>query len=226
MDIREYLNTKRSHIEKTLEEYMLPANGILGEHIESLRYSLFAGGKRVRPILCVAASEAVDGYGPSVLPVACALECIHTYSLIHDDLPAMDNDDLRRGKPTNHKIFGEAQAILAGDGLLTFAFDLLSNSQLYEKDFDQKRLQVIHIIAKAAGSLGMVGSLHLCGQVRLWVAQIQHSLRHLHNMETVWDWPSRLLMICLTQQEPWKNLERRQVQMLKDRKPPIPLSSE
>lgn len=157
MDIRAYLKTKRSHIEQALEEYMLPANGILANHIESLRYSLFAGGKYVRPILCLAAAESIDGYNHSVLPVACALECIHTYSLIHDDLPSMDNDDLRRGKPTNHKMFGEAEAILAGDGLLTFAFDLLSNSQLYEKDFDQKRLQVIHIIAKASGSLGMVG---------------------------------------------------------------------
>ena len=157
MDIRSYLKTKRDQIEQALEEYMLKPDGALETHIESLRYSLFAGGKRVRPILCLAASEAVDGFHESIMPVACALECIHTYSLIHDDLPAMDNDDLRRGKPTNHKMFGEAEAILAGDGLLTFAFDLLSDSQLYEKGFDQQRLQVIHIIAKAAGSLGMVG---------------------------------------------------------------------
>lgn len=157
MDIRSYLKTQRDHVEQALEKYMLKPCGALENHIESLRYSLFAGGKRIRPILCLAAAEAVAGCSDAVLPVACALECIHTYSLIHDDLPAMDNDDLRRGKPTSHTMFGEAEAILAGDGLLTFAFDLLGNSQLYEKDFDQKRLQVIHIIAKAAGSLGMVG---------------------------------------------------------------------
>src|SRR6185295_9925096 len=90
------------------------------------RYSLFAGGKRIRPILALAAGDAVGGRREDVLPLACAVELIHTYSLIHDDLPAMDNDDLRRGKPTSHKVFGEAIAILAGDALLTRAFHLLA----------------------------------------------------------------------------------------------------
>ena len=90
-----------------------------------MRYSLFAGGKRIRPLLVLAAGEAVGGAEDALMPLACAVEMIHTYSLIHDDLPAMDNDDLRRGKPTSHKVFGEAIAILAGDALLTRAFDIL-----------------------------------------------------------------------------------------------------
>ena len=89
-----------------------------------MRYSLFAGGKRLRPILCLAAAEVLRGQASATLPLACAVECIHTYSLIHDDLPAMDNDDFRRGRPTCHKVFGEGIAILAGDALLTFAFEM------------------------------------------------------------------------------------------------------
>jgi len=162
MEIKTYLNEQRLVIEQALERYMLTTemeNGVFAHHIEAMRYSLFAGGKRVRPILCMAAGQAI---GPrpdpdtDLLPIACALECIHTYSLIHDDLPAMDDDDLRRGKPTNHTIYGEAGAILAGDGLLTWAFDLLSNSEQNSLS-PEKRLRIIAIIARAAGSLGMVG---------------------------------------------------------------------
>ena len=97
--------------------------------IEAMKYSLMAGGKRIRPVLCLAAAEAVGGKPQAVLPAACALEIVHTYSLIHDDLPAMDNDDLRRGKPTCHVAFDEATAILAGDALLTLAFEVLSSVQ-------------------------------------------------------------------------------------------------
>jgi geranylgeranyl diphosphate synthase type II len=124
-----------------------------------MRYSLFAGGKRIRPILCLAAGAAVDNSpttDANLLPIGCALECIHTYSLIHDDLPAMDNDELRRGKPTSHVLFGEAGAILAGDGLLTFAFDLLSNENTGTLPA-ARRLRIISLIASASGSLGMVG---------------------------------------------------------------------
>ena len=162
MEIKTYLNEQRLVIEQALERYMLTTemeHGVFAHHIEAMRYSLFAGGKRVRPILCLAAGQAI---GPrpdpdtDLLPIACALECIHTYSLIHDDLPAMDDDDLRRGKPTNHTIYGEAGAILAGDGLLTWAFDLLSNSEQNSLS-PEKRLNIISIIARAAGSLGMVG---------------------------------------------------------------------
>lgn len=159
MDIKKYLAEKKSIVEKGLEKFMLQAEGAFKNHIEAMRYSLFVGGKRVRPILCLAAGEAInDGHETekNLLPVACALECIHTYSLIHDDLPAMDDDTLRRGKPTNHTLYGEAGAILAGDSLLTWAFDLLSNSQTTALSARQQ-LDIIHTIAAAAGPLGMVG---------------------------------------------------------------------
>src|SRR3990170_830720 len=122
----------------------------------SMHYSLSAGGKRIRPILSIASCEAVGGNIEDVIPAAIAIEMIHTYSLIHDDLPVMDNDDLRRGKPTNHKVFGEATAILAGDGLLTMAFSILSSAKS-----DGNRLRIIHEIALAAGPEGMVGGQQL-----------------------------------------------------------------
>lgn len=135
---------------------MLRPEGLLAAHIEAMRYSLFAGGKRIRPVLCLAACEALHGDPIPCLPLACALECIHTYSLIHDDLPAMDNDELRRGKPTNHMIHGEAGAILAGDGLLSFAFELLSRPDLGDLAAPD-RLHIINLVARAIGPLGMVG---------------------------------------------------------------------
>lgn len=168
VDIKQYLSEKRYHVEQALAELMLPATGDFSDHITAMRYSLFVGGKRVRPILCLAGGACIDpdpGLEKQLLPVACALECIHTYSLIHDDLPAMDDDDLRRGYPTNHKKFGEAEAILAGDGLLTFAFDLLSDCRSIGLA-DSARLQIIQTISRAAGSLGMVGgqALDMAGE--------------------------------------------------------------
>lgn len=159
LDIQIYLSEKRKVVEDALEKLMLQAVAPFEQHIEAMRYSLFAGGKRVRPILCLAAGEAVaksSDTEKNLLPIACALECIHTYSLVHDDLPAMDDDDLRRGKPTNHTLFGEAGAILAGDGLLTWAFDLLSSPEAGTLT-PLERLKIIHIIARAAGPQGMVG---------------------------------------------------------------------
>jgi geranylgeranyl diphosphate synthase type II len=159
LDIKIYLSEKHKVVEDTLEKLMLQAVGPFENHIQAMRYSLFVGGKRIRPILCLAAGEAVAKSAnteKNLLPVACALECIHTYSLIHDDLPAMDDDDLRRGKPTNHTLFGEAGAILAGDSLLTWAFDLLS-SPTNGALTPEQRLMIIQIIARAAGPQGMVG---------------------------------------------------------------------
>lgn len=159
MNIKTYLSEKKDLVESALTRFIPPVEAPFARHLESIHYSLFVGGKRVRPILCLAAAHSVSdekNIEETMLPVACALECIHTYSLIHDDLPAMDNDDLRRGKPTNHKVYGEAAAILAGDGLLTWAFDLIAgddNSTLSS----QQRLKITQIIARAAGSLGMVG---------------------------------------------------------------------
>ena len=122
-----------------------------------MRYSVFAGGKRVRPVLMLAACEAVGGTIDKAMPAACAMEMIHTYSLIHDDLPAMDDDDFRRGRPTNHKVFGEAIAILAGDALLTEAFKLISDPRFAAGTDPAARIAVISEIATCAGSYGMVG---------------------------------------------------------------------
>ncbi|CAK8723564.1 farnesyl diphosphate synthase [Candidatus Electrothrix laxa] len=162
-DIQQYLHEQRQVVENGLQRYMMEQEGDFSGHIASMRYSLFVGGKRIRPILCLAAGRSVSA-APEIeeilLPAACALECIHTYSLIHDDLPAMDNDDLRRGQPTCHKKFGEAEAILAGDGLLTYAFALLSNPSLPAPG-TETRLQLIAVLAKAAGSQGMVGGQYL-----------------------------------------------------------------
>ncbi|EHQ88111.1 polyprenyl synthetase family protein [Desulfosporosinus youngiae] len=121
---------------------------------ESMYYSLIGGGKRIRPVLALASAEAVGGNPETILRAAVALELIHTYSLIHDDLPAMDNDDYRRGRLSNHKVFGEAQAILAGDALLTYAFELLADSDLGQPE---RQLRVIREVAVAAGKEGMVG---------------------------------------------------------------------
>ena len=158
MDLKAYLNEKRAVIDSALKGYLAESHGPADELVRAMSYSLFAGGKRLRPILCLAGAEAVGGEGDDLLPAACALELIHTYSLIHDDLPAMDNDDLRRGKPTSHKMFGEALAILAGDGLLTEAFCIMANMDLPKKvDDPHVLLKIISLIAGAAGYRGMVG---------------------------------------------------------------------
>jgi len=163
MDIRQYLEARRKQVDTALDSFLPEEKGSLAKHIKAMRYSLFAGGKRVRPILCLAAAEAVQDYKnglpDALLLTACALECIHTYSLIHDDLPAMDDDQLRRGKPTNHMVFGEAGAILAGDSLLTFAFELLSRKELQTGATD--RLKIISLVSKAIGPEGMVGGQFL-----------------------------------------------------------------
>ena len=153
-DLKQYLEARRLMVEEALEVALPQQDGPETRVVEAMRYSLFAGGKRLRPILCLAASESVGGDLKAAMPAGCALEMIHTYSLIHDDLPAMDDDDLRRGKPTNHKVFGEAIAILAGDGLLTEAFVLLSD---YNSLLPERAVQVIGVIAEAASYRGMVG---------------------------------------------------------------------
>ncbi len=150
----DFFQADHAAIEAGLER-LLPAESAPPQTIHrAMRYSVFAGGKRIRPILCLESarmfSENLDG----AMQAACALEFIHTYSLIHDDLPALDNDDLRRGKPTNHKVFGEAMAILAGDGLLTLAFETLANALIEPA----RRVRVISEIGAAAGTVnGMVG---------------------------------------------------------------------
>jgi len=157
MELKAYLSEKKALVDRSLDVYMPECDGPLARLVQAMRYSLFAGGKRVRPILCMAAAESVGGRAEDVLPAACALEMIHTYSLIHDDLPAMDNDDLRRGRPTNHKVFGEAMALLAGDGLLTEAFRLLCHPDFLYRLNHSVIARTVGIVAAAAGCQGMVG---------------------------------------------------------------------
>ena len=155
--LQSYLQERVRLIDSALDRYLPGAETLPASLHDAMRYSVFAGGKRIRPVLMLAACEAVGGEVKNVLPAACAIEMIHTYSLIHDDLPAMDDDDLRRGNPTNHKVYGEATAILAGDGLLTEAFILLSNGSVWDDISADRCREVIHILAKSSGSRGMVG---------------------------------------------------------------------
>jgi geranylgeranyl diphosphate synthase type II len=157
MDIKTYLRERKEMIDSFLESYF-SSRVIPGNLHDSMLYSLKAGGKRIRPILCLASYEACGGKAEEIIPYASALEFIHTYSLIHDDLPAMDNDDLRRGKPTNHKVFGEGMAILAGDALLTEAFYMIANNQSSGLSLQPLAiLMIIRELALAAGARGMVG---------------------------------------------------------------------
>jgi geranylgeranyl diphosphate synthase type II len=157
MDLKAYLKEQCARVDAALDSYLPRETELPHSLHKAMRYSVFAGGKRVRPILMLAACQAVGGDTAVAIPAACAMEMIHTYSLIHDDLPAMDDDDFRRGNPTNHKVFGEAVAILAGDALLTEAFKLLSNPASAAGVPAEARLAVIHQIASCAGSHGMVG---------------------------------------------------------------------
>jgi len=155
-DLAAYMAERARAVDHALARF-LPSESAPPESLhKAMRYSVFAGGKRLRPVLVAAGAEAVGGSLDAVMPAACAVEMIHTYSLIHDDLPAMDNDDFRRGVPTNHKVFGEAIAILAGDALLTLAFRLLGTSGAARADAQRLR-EVFIEVADAAGSAGMVG---------------------------------------------------------------------
>jgi geranylgeranyl diphosphate synthase type II len=149
--------------------------------MEAMGYSLFAGGKRVRPVLLLATYDIFPANGLDPLPAACAVEFIHTYSLIHDDLPAMDNDDFRRGKPTNHKKFGEALAILAGDGLLTEAFGIVARS--YGPQADSATVELVAEIAGAAGAAGMVGG-QVIDTLEVGTRHGKTDLEQLHRMKT------------------------------------------
>jgi len=182
-----YLKEKKGIIDEALDRYLPGEENYPPVIFKAVRYSLFAGGKRIRPILCLASAEAVGGGSGeslhSILPVACALELIHTYSLIHDDLPAMDNDDYRRGEPTNHKVFGEGIAILAGDALLTEAFHLMSRRDLMGDVLPENLLTVIHDIAEAAGYFGMVGGQVVDLQSEGREADLE-TLHYIHSRKT------------------------------------------
>ncbi len=154
-DLKSYLALRKKWIDQALAE-ILKQTSKPRQIARAMGYSLMAGGKRIRPILCLAAAEAVGGKAENALPAACAVEMIHTYSLIHDDLPAMDDDALRRGQPTCHKAFNEATAILAGDGLLTLAFQTLSANDTIKNQSPSTWLEIVHAYAFAAGYEGMI----------------------------------------------------------------------
>jgi len=157
VNLQRYLEERSRLVDRALKRW-LPQNGTLPRTLDrAMRYSLFSGGKRIRPILALASGEAVRAPVTCVLPFACALEMIHSYSLIHDDLPAMDDDDLRRGKPTNHVMFGEGMAILAGDGLLTEAFRVMAEGALQAGVDRTAALRALREVATGAGAIGMVG---------------------------------------------------------------------
>src|SRR5213078_3068394 len=173
-DLKTYLETKTEAVNRALDRFLPKASTKPGTIHKAMRYSLFAGGKRMRPALCLAAAEACGGNELEAMPLACAVECIHTYSLIHDDLPAMDNDDFRRGKPTNHKVFGEGVAILAGDALLTQAFEIAARARGWPRYSHQR---IILELASASGSLqliaGQVADLEAEGK-KLSAAQLKY----------------------------------------------------
>jgi geranylgeranyl diphosphate synthase, type II len=185
IDLDRYLRERAAIVDRALSERVTPPAGPAGRLFEAMSYSLLAGGKRLRPVLALAACEAVGGALEAALGLACAIEMIHTYSLVHDDLPCMDDDDLRRGRPTNHKVFGEAIATLAGDGLLTDAFKVLASSASSSRSprSAQALLDTIAELAEAAGSAGMVG-----GQVIDLLGEGQaielEQLEYLHRKKT------------------------------------------
>lgn len=152
-DLGAYMKQRMAAVDAALDRFLPPETERPETLHKAMRYSVFAGGKRLRPVLVIAGAEAVGGSAEQVMPTACAMELIHTYSLVHDDLPAMDNDDFRRGVPTNHKVFGEATAILAGDALLTLAFRLVAENA---RQTNISALEVVVDIADAAGHMGMV----------------------------------------------------------------------
>ena len=153
MNLKTYLLSRQKLIDRALDRYLPKAKTKPATLHRAMRYSLFAGGKRLRPILCLASAEACRGRIADALPLACALECIHTYSLVHDDLPSMDNDDFRRGRPTCHKVFGEGIAVLTGDALLTLAFEIVSRAKPSPR-YDTPML--LREIAVAAGSKKLI----------------------------------------------------------------------
>jgi geranylgeranyl diphosphate synthase type II len=153
-DLNQFLATRTEVVNVALDRFIPSEKTKPATIHKAMRYSLFAGGKRMRPALLLAAAEACGGTDVAAMPLACAVECIHTYSLIHDDLPAMDNDDFRRGKPTNHKVFGDGIAVLAGDALLTQAFEIAAQAASWPR---YSHRDLVLEIAKASGSLQLVG---------------------------------------------------------------------
>ncbi len=180
MDLKAYLISRQKQVDRALRRYLPRETAKPATIHKAMRYSIFAGGKRLRPILCLAAAEACDGQPAAALPLAAAVECIHTYSLIHDDLPSMDNDDLRRGRATCHKVFGDGIAVLAGDALLTAAFEIAAQAQPTRR---YKLAAMLTEISVAAGSRRLIA-----GQVADLEGEAQSitrsQLRYIHENKT------------------------------------------
>jgi geranylgeranyl diphosphate synthase type II len=183
MTIKARLATRAGEVEAYLEG-CLRGRGIPARLLESMEYSLLAGGKRLRPVLTLAWATMLGGDPARVMPFAASLECIHTYSLIHDDLPAMDDDDLRRGRPSNHRRFDEATAILAGDGLLTEAFTLMTEASLVQGLPAERVLRAVAVLAAAAGGGGMVGGQAVDMEFTGRAEVVLDELRRMHAMKT------------------------------------------
>ncbi len=179
-NLEKFLTHSTNAVNSALDRFLPPASARPATIHKAMRYSLFAGGKRMRPALCLAAAAACGGSEPAAMPLACAVECIHTYSLIHDDLPAMDDDDYRRGKLTNHKVFGEGIAVLAGDALLTQAFEIAAQCAGWPR---YSHRQIIREITTASGSLQLIA-----GQVADLEAEGKRisadHLRYIHERKT------------------------------------------
>ncbi len=197
IDLRSWLETQRRAVDEALERWVPDIRQAPAVVSDAMRYSLFAGGKRLRPMLVLAAAEAVAARSgmpleesrDRALPAACAVELIHTYSLVHDDLPAMDNDTMRRGRPTAHVVFGEGMAILSGDALLTESFALMARMpgpDVADSGFHSRRLRAIAVIAEAAGAAGMVGgqALDLLAAAPGAAPFDEASLRDMHARKT------------------------------------------
>jgi geranylgeranyl diphosphate synthase, type II len=180
MNVKTYLQSRQKTIDRALDRFLPKENAPPPTIHKAMRYSLFAGGKRLRPILCLAAAEGCNGKVAEALPLACAMECIHTYSLVHDDLPSMDNDDFRRGRATCHKVFGDGIAVLAGDALLTVAFEIATRAKPTRR---YSMSEMFREISTAAGSRKLIA-----GQVADLEAEgkkvSRHELRYIHENKT------------------------------------------
>ena len=204
MDFTRYWSARQKKVDAALNRF-LPAASTKPKTIhQAMRYSIFAGGKRLRPVICLATAEVINGKNDDAIPLACAVECIHTYSLIHDDLPSMDNDDFRRGKPTSHKVYGEGVAVLAGDALLTIAFEMAASCRAWPR---YSHADVIHELAVAAGSqkliAGQVADLEGEGR-KISPAE----LRYIHDNKTAALISSSIRLGAMSANATPKQLER------------------
>jgi geranylgeranyl diphosphate synthase type II len=204
MDFSRYWSARQKKVDAALNRFLPPATTRPKTIHQAMRYSIFAGGKRLRPVICLATAEVLRGKIEPALPLACAVECIHTYSLIHDDLPCMDDDDFRRGKPTSHKVYGEGIAVLAGDALLTIAFEIAARCQSWPR---YPHAVVIREIAMAAGSRALVA-----GQVADLEGEgkkiTPEELRYIHENKTAALIASSIRLGAMSANATPKQLER------------------